>query len=299
MLADRKAGALIDNLAGQWLYTRQIPELNPDPTMFPAESFDPALREAMRAETHLFLQEILLGDHSALDLLSADFTFANRRLAEHYGLPGATELDDDLERVEGPALGGRRGGLLTQAGWLTVTSHPDTTSPTKRGKWVVSELLCQSPPLPPPGADTLPPPANGTSLRERIAQHASVEPCRSCHMLFDPVGLGLENFDPIGRWRDDDAGAPIDARGVVPGTDSAFDGPAQLAGALQKDPRFARCLTRKLLTFALGRGMEAADAPAIEYLTGQLAGSGYRFRTLVETIAQSPLMTMRGGRSEP
>jgi hypothetical protein len=193
----------------------------------------------------------------------------------------------------------RRGGLLTQAGWLTVTSHPDTTSPTKRGKWIVSELLCQAPPLPPPGADTLPPPANGTSLRERLAQHATVEPCRSCHMLFDPLGLALENFDPIGRWRDTDAGARIDASGVVPGTDVPFDGPAALAEALRKDPRFARCLTRKLLTFALGRGMEPADAPALDYLTARFAAGGYRFRGLVETIASSPLMTMRGGRGEP
>jgi hypothetical protein len=300
MLADRKAGALIDNLAGQWLYTRQIPELNPDPALFPEDVFDASLREAMRQETHLFLREILLGDHSALDLLRADFTFANRRLAVHYGLPDASDLDGDFERIEGEGLtSARRGGLLSQAGWLTVTSHPDTTSPTKRGKWIVSELLCQAPPLPPPGADTLPPPANGTSLRERIAQHAAVEPCRSCHMLFDPLGLGLENFDPIGRWRDDDAGAPLDASGVVPGTDLAFRGPAELAEALQKDPRFPSCLTRKLLTFALGRGMEPSDAPAIEYLTGQFAGNGHRFRKLVELIARSPLMTMRGGRSEP
>jgi hypothetical protein len=194
---------------------------------------------------------------------------------------------------------GRRGGLLGHAGWLTVTSHPDTTSPTKRGKWIVSELLCQAPPLPPPGADTLPVRAPGLTLRQRLAQHASVEPCRGCHMAFDPLGLGLENFDPIGRWRDQDEVAPIDASGVVPGTDLTFDSPATLAEALQKDPRFPRCLVRKLLTFALGRGMEASDTPAIDYLSAGFARDGYRFRALVETIASSPLMTMRGGRSAP
>jgi hypothetical protein len=297
MLADGKAGALVDNLAGQWLYARQIPELQPEPTLFPEAVFDGRLRAAMHAETHLYLKEILLGDHSALELLKSDFTFANRRLAEHYGLPQAGELGDELVRVG--TRGGRRGGLLSQAGWLAVTSHPDSTSPTKRGKWIMSDLLCQTPPPPPPGADALPARVQGTTLRERLALHASVEPCRSCHMLFDPPGLALENFDAIGRWRDDDDGAPVDARGTVPGSDLAFEGPAALAGALQEDPRFVRCLTRKLLTFALGRGLEAADGPAVEYLTGRFASGGYRFRKLVETIAKSPLMTMRGGRSEP
>jgi hypothetical protein len=297
MLADRKGRMLVENLAGQWLYTRQIPELNPDPGLFPEPAFDAELRESMRAETHLYLREILLGDHSALELLKSDFTFANKRLAQHYGLPQANDLGDDLEKV---TLGdGPRGGVLGQAGWLTLTSHPDTTSPTKRGKWIVSELLCQAPPLPPPGADTLPLRTPGLTLRQRLAQHASVEPCRSCHLAFDPLGLGLENFDAIGRWRDQDEGAAIDASGVVPGTDLAFDGPAALAAALQKDPRFPRCLVRKLLTFALGRGMEPSDGPAIDYLSAAFVGDGYRFRTLVETIAGSPLMTMRGGRSEP
>ncbi len=297
MLADRKAGALVDNLAGQWLYARQIPELQPDPTLFPEGAFDASLREAMYAETHLFLREILLGDHSALDLLKAPFTFANRRLAEHYGLPDARALGSALTRID--TGGQRRGGLLSQGGWLTVTSHPDSTSPTKRGKWILSDLLCQTPPPPPPGADALPARVQGVSLRERLAQHASVEPCRSCHATFDPLGLALENFDPIGRWREQDEGQPIDARGVLPGTDLAFDGPAGLAEALQKDPRFVGCLTRKLLTFALGRGMEPADGPALEYLTERFARGGHRFRDLVETIARSPLMTMRGGRSEP
>ena len=155
MLADRKAAALVDNLAGQWLYTRQLAEITPDPMMFPATMFDQSLREAMRAETHLYLREVLFGDHSALDLLRSNFTFLNRRLAEHYGLPTPREpghRDEAGDRERGRS---RRGGLLTQAGWLTVTSHPDTTSPTKRGKWILAELLCQEPPPPPPGVDNL------------------------------------------------------------------------------------------------------------------------------------------------
>jgi hypothetical protein len=299
MLEDRKAGELIDNLAGQWLYTRQIDELHPDPELFPAEVFDDRLRAAMQQEMHLYLREVLLGEHSALELLRGRFTFANRRLAEHYGLPNARALGDELKKVELPQ-DVRRGGLLTQAGWLTVTSHPNTTSPTKRGKWIVSELLCQVPPPPPPGADTLPPPGDGaTTFRERLQQHASVEPCRSCHQLFDPLGLGLENFDPIGRWRDRDGDAPIEVAGVVPGSDATFDGPASLAEALSQDPRFARCLTRKLLTFATGRGLEASDTPALDLLSGRFAAGGFKFRELVEAIATSPLMTSRGGRSEP
>jgi hypothetical protein len=296
MLDDGKGAALIDNLAGQWLYTRQLAEVTPDPERFPDDLFDASLRQAMRRETHLFLREILLGDHSALDLLKADFTFADRRLARHYGLPGAEDLDDTFQRVSVPD---GRGGLLMQAGWLTLTSHPDFTSPTKRGKWILSELLCQIPPPPPPGADQLPAASAGTTRREQLAQHSSVEPCRSCHQLFDPLGLALENFDPIGRWRDEDEGQPIDAAGTIPGTDLAFQGPQALSEALKGDPRFGRCLVRKLLTYALGRGMEATDDPAIDHLAAGFSRADHRFRDLVQAIAASPLMVMRGGKSQP
>ena len=188
----------------------------------------------MRLETHLFLKEILLADHSALELLKADFTFANRRLARHYGLPDADELGDAFQRVN---VRGPRGGLLMQGGWLTLTSHPDTTSPTKRGKWILSELLCQTPPPPPPGADRLPGAAQGATRRERLAEHASVEPCRSCHLLFDPLGLALENFDPIGRWRDEDEGAAHRRRrACCRGPTSPSRGRPSWPQALQKDP---------------------------------------------------------------
>jgi hypothetical protein len=298
MLGDPRASALVDNLAGQWFYTRQLSELTPDPVIFPAPAFDQSLRAAMKTETHLFLREILLGDTSATALLKADFTFANRRLAEHYGLPASRTLGTDLTRVV-VAAGSHRGGLLTQGSWLTVTSHPDSTSPVKRGKWIMAELLCQEPPPPPPGVDNLAKGPQTGTMRQRLAMHSKVEPCRTCHQLMDDLGFGLENYDGIGRWRDNDEGAPIDASGVLPGTTVRFNNAVELAAALQKDPRFGRCMTRKLLTYAMGRGMEEADKPALDHLTERFVSSGHRFRSLVETIATSPLMTSRGGESAP
>jgi hypothetical protein len=298
MLGDFRASALVDNLAGQWFYTRQLGELSPDPVVFPPPAFDQNLRAAMKAETHLFLREILLGETSATALLKADFTFANRRLAEHYGLPPSRTLGTELVRVPVTAAS-HRGGLLTQGSWLTVTSHPDSTSPVKRGKWIMAELLCQEPPPPPPGVDNLAKGPQTGTMRERLAQHSKVEPCRTCHQLMDDLGFALENYDGIGRWREQDEGAAIDASGVLPGTTVRFNNGAELAAALQKDPRFGRCMTRKLLTYALGRGMEEADKPALDLLTARFVQSGHRFRSLVETIATSPLMTSRGGKSEP
>ena len=299
MLADAKVSALVENLAGQWLYTRQLAEITPDPMMFPAAMFDQPLREAMRAETHLYLREVLFGDRSALDLLRSNFTFLNQRLAQHYGI-NAAGLGPEMQRVELDAeSAARRGGLLTQAGWLTLTSHPDSTSPTKRGKWIIAELLCQEPPPPPPGVDNLEKiPQTGT-MRQRLSQHAANEPCRTCHKIIDPIGFGLENYDPIGRWRDQDQGMPIDASGEIPDTGVRFANGPEMGAALRDDPRFARCVTRKLLTYAVGRGMGMTDTPALDLLTERFASGGYRFRALVETIATSPLMTTRGGKSEP
>jgi hypothetical protein len=297
MLADPKAGALMDNLAGQWLYGRQIPELSPDPTTFPAPMFDDALRAAMQAEMTLFLKEVLLGDHSATELLKSNFTFANKRLAQHYGLPEAASLGSDMTKVMLSTP--QRGGLLSQAGWLTVTSHPDSTSPIKRGKWILQELLCVPTPQPPPNVGDLAKVEQKGTLRQRLAIHIQNEPCKSCHALMDPLGFGLENYDAIGRWRDTDEGAPVDATGAMPGTGEKFAGASELATLLQKDARFGHCLTRKLLTFAVGRGMTDGDAAALDNLAMRFSAGGSRFRDLVEMVATSPLMTMRGGNSEP
>ena len=299
MLADAKVSALVDNLAGQWLYTRQLAEITPDPMMFPAAAYDRSLSEAMRAETHLYLREILFGEQSALDLLRSNFTFLNKRLADHYGINSAG-LASEMKRVElDPEAFTRRGGLLTQGGWLTLTSHPDSTSPTKRGKWILAELLCQEPPPPPPGVDNLEKiPQTGT-MRQRLSQHAENEPCRTCHKIIDPLGFGLENYDAIGRWRDQDQGMPIDATGEIPEFGLRFNNGAEMGAVLRGDPRFARCVTRKLLTYAVGRGMGMADQPAMDVLTDRFSSGGFRFRALVESIATSPLMTTRGGNSAP
>ena len=297
MLDDEKASALVDNLAGQWLFARQLPELHPDPEVFGDGAWDEPLRAAMQAEMHAFLREILLGDRPVTDLLGTDFTYANQRLGEHYDWQNAEDMGEALTRVT-PG-DDRRGGLLTQAGWLTVTSHPDRTSPIKRGKWILSQLLCQEPPPAPPGVESLEKVPTTGSLRQRLAQHSAVEPCKTCHALIDPLGFALEHYDAIGRWRDDDAGFAIDATGVIPGTDVAFDGAAELVQALQEDPRFFRCLTQKLLTFAAGRGMKPSDAPALDHFTDAFKKQGQRFRDLIEIVAASPLMTMRGGKGEP
>ena len=297
MLDGEKADALVDNLAGQWLFSRQLPEVNPDPTVFGSGAWDEGLRTAMQAEMHLFLREVLFGDRPVTDLLAAEFTFANQRLGEHYGWDEAEDLEEQLTQLS--PEDGRRGGLLTQAGWLTLTSHPDRTSPIKRGKWILNQLLCQEPPPAPPGVEDLSNvPATG-SLRERLAQHSAAEPCRTCHAMIDPLGFALEHYDAIGRWREDDDGFPIDATGVIPGTDVAFDGAAEMAEGLMQDPRFYRCLTQKLLTFAAGRGMKGSDAAALDHFTGAFREGGQRFRDLIEIVAASPLMTMRGGKGEP
>jgi hypothetical protein len=180
-----------------------------------------------------------------------------------------------------------------------VTSHPDSTSPIKRGKWILQELLCIATPQPPPNVGDLEKVEQKGTLRQRLAVHIQNEPCKSCHALMDPLGFGLENYDAIGRWRDTDEGLPVDASGTVPGTGEAFRGVTEMTALLQKDPRFAQCLTRKLLTYAVGRGMGDADAPAVMDLAGRFVSGGHRFRDLVELVATSPLMTMRGGSSEP
>jgi hypothetical protein len=293
MLADKKADALVDNLAGQWLYTRQLPELTPDPVRFPPAAFDDNLREAMRAEMHLFAREVFLGQEGAAALLRSSFTFANRRLAQHYGLPEAASLGAPLQKVA--LTSDRRGGLLTQGGWLTVTSHPDMTSPVKRGKWILGELLCEEPPPPPPGVDNLEKTPQTGSLRQRFEQHRQAPACKSCHSLIDPMGFALEHYDAIGRWRDSDGAFPIDATGTLAGTDVAFDGARALASALEKDPRFARCVLRKLLTYALGRGVVASDGPAFDSLLDGFVRGGLKVPALLEALAASPLMTQRRG----
>jgi hypothetical protein len=219
-----------------------------------------------------------------LDLLTGAYTFVNERLARHYGLPGAS--GEEFRRVslaETP-----RAGVLTQASVLTVTSGPTRTSPVKRGKWVLENLLGTPPPAPPPGADNLKEPANkATSLRERLEVHRSRSECASCHARLDPLGYALENFDALGAWRDQDGTAPIDASGTLPDGRS-FRGPAELRALLASRPDdFVRCLTEKLMTYALGRGLTPTDRTAVDRVVRHARRNGYRFSSLVIAVVRS------------
>jgi len=295
MLADPKARALVENFAGQWLQLRSLEESAPDVERFPA--FDDGLRAAMRRETEEFFWTIVREDRSVLEFLDADWTIVNERLAKHYGLEG----------VHGEAFvrvgvdRGRRGGLLGQASVLTVTSNPTRTSPVKRGKWILENLFAAPPPPPPPGVPELAEAGaklEGT-LRERMEQHRSNPACAACHQLMDPLGFGLENYDAVGGWRTADGKAAVDAGGELP-DGRKFNGPGELRGVLlgRKD-EFRRCLAEKLLTYALGRGLEWYDACAVERIAANCAAGGDRFSVLVREIVVSPAFRKReaaGGR---
>jgi hypothetical protein len=263
----------------------------------------------MATEASLFLGEMLTGDHALKELLGADFVFANDRLAAHYGFPNAASLGSAFTKLPLPDAR-RSAGILTQANTLTVTSMRDRTSPTRRGKWVSENLLCVVIPPPPPMIPQLAPPSTTapTSVRDRLAQHrAKGSSCNGCHQYIDPLGFGLEHFDPVGRWRDTDAGIAIDATGNVPVTNVAFDGAGSLAGALQDDPRFLDCMIRKLMTYALGRSLVVSppagsaldDTAGLGDIHARLGSSGSRLAQLIELVATSPAMTMRLGEETP
>ena len=283
LLRDPRALALTENFAAQWLQLRKLRDLAPDIDRFPA--FDEPLRQAMSRETELFFDAIVREDRSILDLLDSDFTFVNDRLAAHYGLPGVS--GSEFRRVALPD--DRRGGVLTQASILAVTSNPTRTSPVKRGKWVLEQLLGSPPPPPPPDVPELAESKDALTgtLRQRMEQHRANPSCASCHAKMDPLGFGLENFDAIGAWRIADGDNPIDASGVLPGGQN-FDGPAGLRDVLKsKDREFTCCLTAKLLTYALGRGLEDADQCVVDQIAHAVAADGHRFSRLVREIVAS------------
>jgi hypothetical protein len=294
MLRDPRSAALDENFGGQWLQTRGLAELSPDPVRF--SDFDEPLRLAMRVETELFFHEIVRADGSVLDFLDADYTFVNERLAKHYSLSGVRGTA--FRRVS--LAGTSRGGVVTQAAVLAVTSNPTRTSPVKRGRWVLENLLGSPVPQPPPGADGFKGAALVGTLRQRIEQHRSNPACAGCHDRLDPLGLGLENFDAIGRWRTRDGAEPIDAAGTLPGG-VAFRGAGELCAYLRSQKEaFTRCLAEKLLTYALGRELRPADHCAIETAARQLARNQYRFSALILAIAASDPFQRRGAsRSEP
>ncbi len=288
MLADPKANALVDNFAGQWLQLRDVDLLNPDLEQF--AGFDDQLRAAMRRETELLFETVMRDDRSVLNFLDADFTYVNERLARHYGIEGIK--GDEFRRV---ALGAQRRGVLTHASILMLTSNPTRTSPVKRGKWILDNILGEAPPPPPPNV-----PALGNdgetfgSLRERMQQHRNDESCAVCHRKMDALGFALENFDAIGAWRDKDGRFEIDPAGTLPGG-RQFNGPAELMAILvaEKKTEFCRCLTEKMLTYALGRGLDSFDRCTVKEIVKALPDNDYRFSTIVTKIVTSPPFTMR------
>jgi hypothetical protein len=284
MLVDPRARALVDNFGGQWLQIRNLKSFSPDRERF--SGFDEALREAMFRETELFLAEIIREDRSILDLIDADFTYLNERLARHYGIKGVTGPEFRRVRLPGP----ERGGLLTHASILTVTSNPNRTSPVKRGRWVLEQILGAPPPPPPPEVTQLKEDRTvetNLTMRRRMEQHRAQSSCAVCHNRLDPLGFGLENYDGVGAWRDKDAGLPVDASGTLPSGQS-FRGPAELKAILKARPReFARCLTEKMMTYALGRGLEESDRCAVERIVMDLEAHEYRAVVLVQGIVSS------------
>ena len=301
MLLDPKSGAFVEHFVGQWLQIRNLELIQPDPEEFPA--FDDALRAAMSRETQLLFQFIMKEDRSILDLLDANFTFVNERLARHYNLPGVA--GDQFVRVK--LKSPERGGVLTPASILALTSNPTRTSPVKRGKFVLENILGTPPPPPPPEvpelAEEKKEALTGT-LRQRMEQHRENPNCATCHARMDPIGFGLENFDGIGAWRDAEGTFPIDPSGELV-TGEAFQGVADLKTILIRHKReeFARCLTEKMLTYALGRGLEFYDKCAVDDITRNLRRHNYRFSALIGGIVDSvPFKKTRGagaGAGEP
>ena len=295
MLADSRAQALTANFAGQWLYLRNLTGASPNPATFP--DFDDNLRQGFRRETELLFDNIIRENRSVLDLLNAEYTFVNERLARHYGIPNV--YGDHFRRIT--VTDDYRRGLLGHGSILTVTSYSTRTSPVLRGKWILDNILGMPPPPPPPDVPELEEnSAEGKvlSMRERMAHHRTNAVCAACHSKMDPLGLSLENFDAVGKWRtNDDNGTPIDASGsFVDGT--SFTGAAGLQRALVAQPgRFFHTVTEKLLTYAVGRGVEYYDQPAVRTITREAARSDYRFSALITAIVKSTPFQMRRSQS--
>jgi mono/diheme cytochrome c family protein len=291
MLQDRKSDALISNFFGQWLELRNLDSVRPDPDLFPA--FNAQLRSAMYTETNLFVQSIVREDRSIVELLNGKYTFLNERLAKFYGIPGV--LGNQFRRVE--LDGTQRSGVLTQASVLTVTSYPTRTSPVLRGKWILENVLNAPPPPPPPGVGSID--AQGGALagtmRQQMEKHRANPACAACHVRMDPLGFAFENYNAIGRWRTHDAGQPVDASGELPDGKS-FRGSAELKAILASNSDvFAECLTEKLMTYALGRGLERYDHHAVKHIVKDLSTNGYRFSVLISGIVNSAPFQMGRG----
>ena len=290
MLRDARASALATNFASQWLQIRALDQIAPDPKRYP--QFDAALEEAMRLESELFFEAILREDRPVWELLRADFSFLNERLARHYGVPGVSGAR--MRRV--PLSGTRRGGILTHGSVLAVTSSPLRTSPVRRGKWILEVILDAAPPPPPPGLDQFdesPEAVEGASLRERLEQHRADPKCAVCHARMDSLGFALENFDAIGRWRERDGRFAVDASAKLP-DGRAFEGVDGLRKLLDKDEAFPRSLSRHMLTYALGRGLNRSDRKAVDRLVGALEKEPTLSRLIREIVRLDAFRKRRG-----
>jgi hypothetical protein len=291
MLRDPRSRALAENFGGQWLQFRALESLTRDRERFP--EFEDYLRLSMRRETEMFVDHIIREDRSILDFIDGRYTFVNERLARHYGIPNVT--GPEFRRVD--LTGSPRGGVVTQGSVLAVSSYATRTSPVLRGKWILENLLDAPPPEPPPDVPNLDEGAIGTSLslRAQLEEHRKNPTCASCHRRMDPLGFGLENFDAAGAWRTMDGNFPIDASGELP-DGRTFNGPEELRTILRADHEaFTRCLTSKLLTYALGRGLEHYDARTVKHIASRLPAYDYRFSGLVLEIVNSlPFRSRRG-----
>jgi hypothetical protein len=292
MLADSRSKALVDNFAGQWLYLRNVRSAAPDLAEYP--DFDENLRDALQKETELFFDSMLREDHSVLDLLNADYTFLNERLARHYGIPNV--YGSHFRRVT--VNDENRKGLLGQGSILMVTSYANRTSPTLRGKWLLDNLLGAPPPPPPPNVPSLKDRNEDgkiLSMRQQMEEHRANPACATCHKLMDPLGFALENFDAVGHWREGSGptNARIDSSGVLP-DGTKFQGPAELRKILLNKPeQFVTTVTQKLLTYSLGRGLEYYDAPAVRKIVREADVSNYRWSAVILAIARSEPFQLR------
>ena len=289
MMADSRADAFIKNFVGQWLYLRNLEDFYPDPAAFP--EFDENLRTALQRETELFIDDQIRSDASLLDLLRADYTFVNERLARHYGIPGVYGSRYRKVTVDG----NQRGGLLGHGGLMMVTSYPNRTSPVLRGKFVLENLLGGPPPEPPPNVPALETSSDGKilTMREAMVMHRENPACRVCHAAMDPIGFSLENYDVVGKWRREFAGQPIDASGLLP-DGNTFDGPDGLQGLLLERPDdLVGTITEKLMRFALGRSLEYYDMPEVRAVVRAASVENYRWSSIILGVVESTPFQMR------
>ena len=311
MLKDPRSKSLVDNFAMQWLQLKRISFVAPDGGLFPA--FNQRLRQAMLEETRMFLESIIREDRPILDLVSSDYTFLNERLAKHYNINdtngnriGAAKPAKPGQPIRGDAFvrvslqDGERGGILTQGSVLTVTSNPTRTSPVKRGRWVLEQILGQPPPPPPPNVPELEDSKEAISagsLRQRMEQHRANPACANCHTRMDAIGFSLENFNAVGAWRAKDGNFDIDPSGTLP-DGTQIKGVADLKKTiLAKKDLFARCVLEKLLIYATGRGLEPYDDRAVDKALGNLTKANYKFSALVVETAKSDPFRLRRGKS--